>query len=85
MPKKTFSLQDALHLKLKALYDIELQLIKALPKMAKAATDKELARGFKEHLAETKNQAKRLPFSARNLKRQKLRPFGVWYWMRIGL
>jgi ferritin-like metal-binding protein YciE len=60
MPKKTFSLQDALHLKLKALYDIELQLIKALPKMAKAATDKELARGFKEHLAETTNQVKRL-------------------------
>jgi ferritin-like metal-binding protein YciE len=79
MPTKTTSLQDALHIKLKALYDIELQLIKALPKMAKAATDKELAAGFKEHLAETKNQAKRLEqaFKLLGKKPQKTKVEGI--------
>lgn len=60
MAKKEHTLSDLLLLKMKALYDIEQQLIKALPKMAASATDKELKKGFKEHLTETKAQAKRL-------------------------
>ena len=45
---------------LKDLYSAEKQLVKALPKMAKAATDKELAAGFQKHLGETKVHAERL-------------------------
>lgn len=45
---------------LKDLYSAEKQLIKALPKMAKAATNKELAAGFTKHLEETKVHAERL-------------------------
>jgi ferritin-like metal-binding protein YciE len=42
------------------LYDIEKQLEKALPKMAKAATNPDLVKGFKTHLEETKGHSKRL-------------------------
>jgi len=42
------------------LYSAENQIIKALPKMAKAATSKELQAAFNEHLAQTKGQAERL-------------------------
>jgi ferritin-like metal-binding protein YciE len=42
------------------LYSAENQLIKALPKMAKAASASELQQAFKTHLEETKNQARRL-------------------------
>ncbi len=38
------------------LYNAEKQLTKALPKMAKAATDPELKKGFEKHLAETEQQ-----------------------------
>ncbi len=47
-------------MKLKALYDTELQLAKALPKMAKKATDPELSAGFEDHLAETEEHVRRL-------------------------
>jgi ferritin-like metal-binding protein YciE len=46
--------------KLKDLYSAEQQLVKALPKMAKAASNKELAAGFQEHLEQTKGHAQRL-------------------------
>jgi ferritin-like metal-binding protein YciE len=45
---------------LKDLYSAEQQLVKALPKMAKAAVNKELAAGFREHLEQTKGHAQRL-------------------------
>lgn len=45
---------------IKDLYDAEKQLVKALPKMAKAASSKELREGFQEHLEQTKGHAKRL-------------------------
>ena len=45
---------------LKDLHSAEQQLTKALPKMAKAATNKELASGFQEHLEQTKQHARRL-------------------------
>ncbi|HSI64267.1 MAG TPA: ferritin-like domain-containing protein [Candidatus Saccharimonadia bacterium] len=45
---------------LKDLYSAEKQLIRALPKMAKAATNKDLKAGFLTHLEETKEHAARL-------------------------
>ena len=45
---------------LKDLYNAENQLIKALPKMAKAATSAELTRAFESHLKETKVHVERL-------------------------
>ena len=45
---------------LKDLYSAEKQLIKALPKMAKASTSEKLRAGFELHLEETKEHAVRL-------------------------
>ena len=57
---KLETLKDLFYHELKDLYSAEKQLIKALPKMAKAATSEELAAGFKKHLEETKVHAERL-------------------------
>jgi ferritin-like metal-binding protein YciE len=54
------SLQDLYIHELKDLFSAETQLIKALPKMAKAATNSKLVKGFETHLAETQEHAKRL-------------------------
>ena len=54
------TLQDLYIHELKDLYSAEKQIIKALPKMVKAASNPELAAGFKEHLEQTKAQAMRL-------------------------
>src|SRR3984957_5237699 len=59
MPKIN-NLRDVYIEQLKDLYSAETQLIKALPKMAKAATSPELAQGFEEHLEQTKGHASRL-------------------------
>jgi len=45
---------------LKDLYNAENQLVKALPKMAKAATSPDLRAGFEEHLEQTKGHVSRL-------------------------
>jgi ferritin-like metal-binding protein YciE len=45
---------------LKDLYSAETQMVKALPKMAKAATSEELRAGFEEHLEQTKGHVSRL-------------------------
>ena len=45
---------------LKDLYNAENQIIKALPRMAKAASAPELKRAFEKHLAETRRQVERL-------------------------
>jgi ferritin-like metal-binding protein YciE len=45
---------------LKDLYNAENQLVKALPKMAKAATSEDLRAGFEEHLTQTKGHVARL-------------------------
>lgn len=45
---------------LKDLYNAENQLVKALPKMAKAATSSDLRTGFEEHLQQTKGHVERL-------------------------
>jgi ferritin-like metal-binding protein YciE len=53
-------LQELLVDELKDLYNAENQIIKALPKMAKAASSPELKRAFERHLEETKRQVERL-------------------------
>jgi ferritin-like metal-binding protein YciE len=45
---------------LKDLYNAENQLVKALPKMAKAASSEELSQGFEEHLEQTRAHVQRL-------------------------
>lgn len=45
---------------LKDLYSAENQITKALPKMVKAATSKDLKRAFESHLRETEGQIERL-------------------------
>jgi ferritin-like metal-binding protein YciE len=45
---------------LKDLYSAENQLVKALPKMAKASTSEDLRAGFEEHLEQTKEHVVRL-------------------------
>jgi ferritin-like metal-binding protein YciE len=53
-------LNDLLVDQLKDLYNAEGQLTKALPKMAKAATNPELKQAFEKHLAETEEHVSRL-------------------------
>lgn len=45
---------------LKDIYNAENQLVKALPKMAKAATSDDLRTGFEEHLEQTRGHVQRL-------------------------
>jgi len=54
------TLKDLYLHELKDLFSAEQQLVKALPKMAKAASNKELAAGFQEHLEQTRGHAHRL-------------------------
>ncbi len=53
-------LEELLHDELKDLYSAENQIIKALPRMAKAASSPELKRAFERHLEETRRQVERL-------------------------
>lgn len=57
---KTGTLEDLLTEELKDLYSAENQIIKALPKMAKAAQSEDLRRAFQQHLEQTKEQARRI-------------------------
>ncbi len=54
------SLQDLFIHDLKDLYNAEIQLTKALPKMAKAASDPNLKQAFQTHFAETEQHVQRL-------------------------
>jgi ferritin-like metal-binding protein YciE len=53
-------LEELLVDQLKDLYSAENQLVKALPKMAKAASSPELRRAIERHLEETRKQVERL-------------------------
>ena len=53
-------LQDLFIDQLRDLYNAEKQLVKALPKMAKKASDEELKQAFATHLEETKGHVDRL-------------------------
>ena len=57
---KIESLRDLYLEQLQDLYNAEQQLIKALPKMAKAASSKDLKNAFEEHLEKTKEHAQRI-------------------------
>ena len=57
---KIASPRDLLVEELKDLYSAEVQLVKALPKMAKAATSEELAQAFQTHLQQTEEHVQRL-------------------------
>ncbi len=54
------TLKDLYVSELKDLYSAENQIIKALPKMVKAATNQQLANAFSDHLRQTKEHAARL-------------------------
>ena len=54
------TMHDAFLDELRDSYDAERQLIKALPKMAKAATSAELRTAFETHLEETRGHVERL-------------------------
>lgn len=57
---KMESLQELLLEELKDLYSAETQLVKALPKVARSATNGELKKAISHHLEETKGQVDRL-------------------------
>ena len=54
------TLEDLLVQEIKDLYSAEKQLVKALPKMAKAANTPTLKQGIEKHLEETKGHVERL-------------------------
>jgi ferritin-like metal-binding protein YciE len=54
------TLHDALIDELRDTYDAERQLLKALPKLAKASTSPDLRAAFEAHLEETRGQVERL-------------------------
>ncbi len=57
---KENSLKELFIEELKDLYSAETQLVKVLPKMAKAATNSDLKAGFEEHLKQTEGHVGRL-------------------------
>ena len=57
---KLETLHDLYVDELKDLYSAEHQLLKAIPKMAKAASSPQLAKAFTAHLGETKGHVERL-------------------------
>jgi ferritin-like metal-binding protein YciE len=54
------TLEQLLQDEIRDIYDAEKQLVKALPKMAKAASSTELSDALKEHLEQTQGQVQRL-------------------------
>ncbi|MGH9645995.1 MAG: ferritin-like domain-containing protein [Bryobacteraceae bacterium] len=54
------TLEDLLVEQVRDLYDAEKQLVRALPKMAEAASSEDLQQAIQTHLEETKNQVSRL-------------------------
>lgn len=60
MASKMQTLEDLYMDMLKDLYSAEKQLVKALPKMAKAAHASDLKKAFQEHLKQTEGQVERI-------------------------
>jgi ferritin-like metal-binding protein YciE len=54
------SLQDLMVEELRDMYHAEIQLVKALPKMAEAASTPALKQAFERHLEQTENQVSRI-------------------------
>ena len=57
---KIQNMEDLFVAEIEDLYDAEQRLVKALPKMAKAATSPELQQAFEEHLEQTHGHVTRL-------------------------
>jgi ferritin-like metal-binding protein YciE len=68
MAEEINPLEELLVDELKDIYSAENQIIKALPKMAKASSAPELRRAFERHLEETKRQVERLQQIAESLE-----------------
>ncbi len=60
MEQSPFTLRDLLITKLQALYDIESQIVLALPHMIDTAHHQDLKKAFRDHLAETRNHVCRI-------------------------
>jgi ferritin-like metal-binding protein YciE len=60
MAEDTNPLEELLVDELKDIYSAESQIVKALPRMAKAASSPDLKRAFERHLEETRRQVERL-------------------------
>lgn len=73
------NLQDLFVYKIMALYDVESEILKSLPKMSKKATDPDLKASLEEHRAETEEQSKRLEqvFEALGVKPKKNKCEGI--------
>jgi ferritin-like metal-binding protein YciE len=73
------SLRETFLEELADLYDAEKQLVKALPKMAKAAVHDELREGFEEHLEQTEEHVSRLEevFEKMGAKAKSKRCYGM--------
>ncbi|NLW85448.1 MAG: ferritin-like domain-containing protein [Planctomycetes bacterium] len=68
--KSLDNMQDLLLEELNELYDVEDQIIKALPKMREAASSPVLKQAFDKHLEQTQRQKERLEQIFRELGRQ---------------
>jgi ferritin-like metal-binding protein YciE len=66
---KLDSLGDLLHHELRDLYSVENQLVQALPKMAKAATNEKLRAAFQTRVEETKKHVEALDLIGNALER----------------
>ena len=60
MPEETNPLEELFVDELKDIYSAENQIVRALPKMARAASSPELKRAFERHLEETRRHVERL-------------------------
>lgn len=67
MAEERHPLHDLFEDQIKDLYSAENQIIRALPKMAKNATNPQLRTAFERHLEETRNQVTRLEQIAEEL------------------
>lgn len=67
------SLQDLLEDTVKDIYSAETQMLKAMPRLTKAATSPELQKALQQHLTQTQEQVKRLEQVAESLG---IRPTG---------
>jgi ferritin-like metal-binding protein YciE len=54
------TLEQLLQDEIRDIYDAEKQLVKAIPKMAKAASSTELSDALRQHLEQTQGQVQRL-------------------------
>ena len=68
MATKVSTLQEIFVEELKDIYSAETQIIKALPRLAKAAADADLKKGFLLHLEQTKVHAERIKQICESLK-----------------